>query len=282
MWPEPSGKERDFQTMQYSLIITGFPRSGTTLLQRLCHGHPDMYVTNEFGNFAFLGHSLVSSGLRSYRRLWQVKGRWLFERVDVDNPEAIARHNLRFVSRYVAALMRQGRGSASVAELATTYAELAPNAQIRGDKWPHYLFLMDRFVREETLRRLVIYRDCRDVTSSFLKMARTKWHKQPWIKRMNTAARIAGRWVKGIEIMQGYADQLHIIRYEDLVTHPRVELARLGRWLGVPSSGFEVDSIQTGNIGRYKFGLTPEELDSVMDVAGSTMERLGYLKPPRG
>ena len=277
MWPEQSGKERDFQTMEYSLIITGFPRSGTTLLQRLCHGHPDMYVTNEFGNFAFLGPSLVSSCLRSYRRLWDVKGRWLFEQVDVDNPAAIARHNLRFVSRYVAALMRQGRGSASVPELATTYAELAPNAQVHGDKSPHYLWLMDRFVREETLRRLVIYRDCRDVTSSFLKMVRTLWHKEPWIKRMNTAARIAGRWVKGIEIMQAYSDHLHTIKYEDLVAHPRVEVVRLGRWLGVPSSGFEVDSIQTSNIGKYKLGLTHGEVDSVMDVAGPTMERLGYL-----
>ena len=77
--------------------------------------------------------------------------------------------------------------------------------------------------------------------------------------------------------MQAYGDHLHTIKYEDLVAHPRVEVVRLGRWLGVPSSGFEVDSIQTSNIEKHKLGLTHGEVDSVMDVAGPTMERLGYL-----
>ena len=45
--------------------------------------------------------------------------------------------------------------------------------RIVGDKFPAYMFKMNQFVDLQELLRLVIYRNCRDVTSSFLKKLET-------------------------------------------------------------------------------------------------------------
>jgi hypothetical protein len=43
-----------------ALIISGHPRSGTTLLQQLCDDHPALGVTNELGNFTHLDRSYLA------------------------------------------------------------------------------------------------------------------------------------------------------------------------------------------------------------------------------
>jgi hypothetical protein len=76
--------------------------------------------------------------------------------------------------------------------------------------------------------------------------------------------------------MERHADLLFIIRYEELVRDPQSSLAGLAEWLHVDSAGFDVDSVKASSIGKYRKGLTPEELDDVMRVAGPTLERLNY------
>jgi hypothetical protein len=153
-----------------------------------------------------------------------------------------------------------------------------PESSILGDKWPHYMFLMDKFVNADNLLQcLVIYRDCRDVTSSFLKQARTVWRQQDWVNDLNTAEKIARHWVEGIRLMERHAAQLHIVRYEDLIDNPKAVFASIGDWLGVDPAGFPTHEIKRSSLGKYKGGLTNEELATVMDIAGPTMAQLGYV-----
>lgn len=259
------------------LMIGGHPRSGTTLLQTLCDLHPDMAVTNEFGNFAFLGQSYWTYARNIFDRWQRVQGKWAFDISYAGRQKQIKIFNLLFALRHLYHFRRHYRGSVTAVSLEATYRTMYPKATVVGDKWPHYLFRMDKYVQNDDLTRLIIYRDCRDVTSSFLQQARTNWRDTNWIHRVDNAEKIAARWVTGIEIMEKYADKLIILQYEALMHQPEQEIRRVSEAIGLNPAGFPTDMIDPGSIGKYKKGLTPEELESVLAVAGPTMERLGYL-----
>jgi hypothetical protein len=151
--------------------------------------------------------------------------------------------------------------------------------RVVGDKLPGYALMMDRLAPLPQLLRLVIYRDCRDVTSSFLRKVRTDWKRQRWICYVDTAEKVAIRWVRAMEDLENRATDLHIIRYEELVADPRVVVERLAEWLQVDPGGFEPGMVSASSIGKHLQGLTKSELDDVLKVAGPTMERLNYSQP---
>jgi len=101
---------------------------------------------------------------------------------------------------------------------------------------------------DENLSRLMIYRDCRDVTSTILLKA-------------------AHRWVRAIELMEKHQDRIFIMRYEDLVRETTHSLAELSRWLGVDPAGFEVDRFSDRSVGNYRTGLT--EAPATSSLAGT-------------
>jgi hypothetical protein len=164
-----------------------------------------------------------------------------------------------------------------VRAIETVLQSIFPQTRVVGDKYPEYVFWLDEFAQIDSLYSLIIYRDCRDVTNSTLKKAKTTWRDKSWVKKINTAEKIAKRWVRAIEMMERHKDKLHIIRYEDLMREPKRELKALGRWLGVDPAGFPEKMVRNTSIGKYKSGLSDEELATVINIAGPTMERLGYL-----
>lgn len=62
---------------------------GTTLLQELCHGHPQMHVTNELGNYVLLGRSLPTCALWVLYAWHQIGGRWQIDCAASVSQEAI-------------------------------------------------------------------------------------------------------------------------------------------------------------------------------------------------
>jgi Sulfotransferase family len=252
------------------LLIGGQVRSGTTLLGRLCNSHPEITLTNEFGYFYGLGEKTYAEQSRLLlKELW----------------EKIREGNLwdsdmyAFVLLYLIRMRRYRDGLINIAAIEATLRSIFPKASIVGDKGAGYVFELDRFVVTKGLTCLIIFRDCRDATSSTLESVRTKWRKNSWTQTIDTAEKIAKSWVRSIEVMERHKDKIHIIRYEDLVREPRRELEALARWLGVESSGFSeraIRSIRDTSIGKYKTGLTNAELKTVIEIAGPTMARLGY------
>lgn len=268
------------------LIIAGMPRSGTTLLQRLCYHHPQMRVTKEFGNFGFIGDPLSSYMRRTAKRIQEINGRWRILGTPGQLPTALVKKlrfrglnhaaNLRLAMAHLFRLARNGSGPVTLPALVAEARTIDPETRVVGDKLPQYIFMMNRLVEVEGLRRLVIYRDCRDVTSSYLLMARTKWSDRPWIHDTDTAEKIARNWVHAIEIMECHADHLFMIRYEDLVGDPPSEMRRLAEWLDVDPSGFIANRVSGSSVGKYRQGLTSPELDDILRVAGPVLERLKY------
>lgn len=164
--------------------------------------------------------------------------------------------------------------TSDVVELALR--RLVPQAREIGDKHPMDMMRLPDLVLEENLKIIVIYRDCRDVVSSVMQKVRTDWKNKRWVGKIDTPEKIARRWVDSCLLIERYADSLHVMRYEDLVTLPAQHLHRLGEYLEVDPDGFPALNIRTNSIGKYRFGLTDRELAHVMTIAGPTMTRFGY------
>jgi hypothetical protein len=254
------------------LIIAGHIRSGTTLLRNLCNSHPDIAVTNELKYFAGLNKSFADHSRILIARLWG--------KAITGDSFQIQRENYAFACRYLFNLLRSRDGvTISAAAMEKALMGAFPRARIVGDKTPEYVFSLDKLANTEAFSCLVIFRDSRDVVSSTLHRVRTKWRGRSWTVSVDTPEKVAARWVRSIENIERNRDIIHIIRYEDLIREPRTELERLGRWLGVDPQGFpveEVTRIRENSIGKYKTGLTSDELDAVMKITSPAMERLGY------
>ena len=263
------------------LLITGHQRSGTSVLQKICNTHSAIRITPEFGNCARLGKTSYLKHTAQVLRRWRIiQGSWLIDGF-TEQHRRKRWMNLVFVTRYLLALYKQWPAPMNTLAIETTLHRIFPDSQIVGDKWPYYLFILDRLIPRENLYFLIIYRDCRDVTSSTLKKVRERWYKQAWSANIDTAEKVAKLWVRTIELMEHwkesvYGDKIHILRYENLIWEPEQEMARLGSWLGVDPSGFSYPFISDTSIEKYRTGLTEEELAAVIEIAGPTMKRLGY------
>jgi hypothetical protein len=158
----------------------------------------------------------------------------------------------------------------------TVLRTLFPGVRYVGDKFPSYVFNLSMLAGQECIRTVVIYRDGRDVVASFLQKVRKDWKRLPVVGQFDTPTKIALRWCRAIEEMQRHGDRLHAIQYETLVQNPIDELARLAAFLEIDPAGFRYDLVSPARVARFRETLTDDELAAVMNVAGPTLEKLGY------
>lgn len=251
------------------LIITGHQRSGTTLLARLLNAHPEVRITGEFGNFLEVGAPRGRYVRRQLKRWGGIVVRGWRRNVMIQSN--------RFVLQYLQQIAGGGADGVTVEVIEKALHELLPGAKVVGDKYPEYIWSLDNLAANEGLSILVIYRDCRDVTSSTLLRARTDWRRMPlFVRKLDTAEKVARRWVRAIELMEAHRAKIFMLRYEELVTTPSEQMGRIAEWLGIDRPGFDVQHISDRSIGKYRRGLTPAEIDTVMEIAGPTMARIGY------
>lgn len=260
-----------------ALTITGHPRSGTAILMHLCNDHPQITLTKEFGNFAFLGIPFPDYCYKILGRWNTVRNRWAFDMTESHRRSPAVIGNSKFMLRFLLGVGRHREKQISPQAVEASLRKIYPEAFIVGDKCPTYSLQLDKLAHLDGLKTLVIYRDCRDVTSSFLLKARTAWRRRKWIAKQNTAEKIAARWVRMINEMENCADDIQIIRYEDLVYEPQKAMKSVGHWLNVDPQLFPIDRVKRTSIGKYTNGLSSSELLAVMSIAGPTMARLGYI-----
>jgi hypothetical protein len=231
----------------------------------MCNQHPQIAMTLEFANFRGLGRRYGG-----YRRLLQRRWRTIQRKKPEQwQEEAFSEAYLRELRRYL------GR-RIDAAVVGRILQRLFPGATVVGDKYPDYVFMLDDLARDDTLKRIIIYRDCRDVTSSVLVKARTDWKEYRFSKKLDTPEKIARRWIEAIELMESHRDRVFTIRYEDFVQNPGQIAQGLGEYLGVEPSGFPTLHLRTDSVGKYRQGLSPDELDTVLTLAGPVLKRLGY------
>lgn len=256
-----------------AMVIGGMPRSGTTLLAALCRTHPEISMTIELKSYSQLGATFHEYAHASWERLRYVRGSWRFHGPRFQNSLLNFASNVFFLVGHLARMWRHVDGVVTPRAVA---ASTAFGAKVAADKFPDYVFAIDELVRAPDIRCVAIYRDCRDVASSFLQKVRTTWKHQAWVEGLDDAAEISRRWVRSLEIMEAESERVLAIKYEDLVRQPAAELKRLALWLDVDPYTFRVGDVRDTSIGKFARGLTAKELEAVIDVAGPTMERFGY------
>ncbi len=256
-----------------AMIIGGHPRSGTTMLNALCNTHPDITSTGEFKAFA---------------GLWLWKKMYLHyldypkrTRPYVKDPKKDLEENQAasaiFYKQFTQDISRSRGLIVTFSDIVTAYHHCFPDKKIIGDKFPRYLFMMKRLSLPTDLRRVIIYRDPRDVIVSTLKKVEGSWKGKRIAKELNTVEKIAHHWRDAVEIMFRYKKVLHTIKYETIIAEPQKTLISLGEYLDVAPEGFDYSLLRDSSIGRYRNTLTQEDIDLVEKIAGKQMKMLGYL-----
>jgi hypothetical protein len=255
-----------------AFIIGGHPRSGTTLLFQLCRDHPQIGITGEFRSFLRL-----DVPFDEYYR--SIETDWIhfsfYRRIGRRAPFLFKLGSGLFLARFRRQLRRIAPGNVAAVDV-----ERALQAVLRrtvvGDKYPGYVFQLPALVGQPKLARVIIYRDARDVVSSFMKMVRTKWKGLPWAEEFQSIQDAARQWVRAVDAMEKYRESLLLVRYEDLVRRPEDELQRLGDYLHVDPAGFRAKRIHDKSIGKFGTDLSDSEVEAILDIAGPAMQRLGY------
>ena len=242
------------------LLIGGHVRSGTTLVRGLCNAHPDIAITHEFMFFSALERSYSGRGCFLLHRYWK----------RVRHTRYAAGARLLLMTRYLWRLrMHHDRHGVRAPAVEATLRDLFPCKRIVGDKTPFYVFQLATLTRIPRLSLLIVLRDARDVVSSTLERVRNSWGRD-W-QNFKTPEALAHRWVRSVEEMEYYRKRVHVIRYEELVREPERQLQGLAAWLDVDPRGFQVNMVHGSSVGKYQTGLTRDEIDRVMQIAGPAM-----------
>src|SRR5687768_17154722 len=168
-----------------TIILSGCPRSGTSLLTCLLNNHPDIRMTFEFHAFLNLDRSLPAY-------FWHLR-RGLKLRNLRDFQKSQTQQTLEtgiFLTRFFAALLPSWNKTITGEIVAQALHRALPNVHYVGDKYPEYYAKLDSLSQIEGAYNIVIYRDPRDVVRSTLQNVQTKWRDKEYISRMDTIEKI--------------------------------------------------------------------------------------------
>jgi hypothetical protein len=254
-------------------IIGGHPRSGTTMLFELFRRHPEIGITGEFRCFQRLGVPFPEhvAGLQTK---WYRKS--FIRHIGPRSPWVFNLLSGIFLARYLFLLRTRVGPRLVTAEDVADVLGVIFRKPLVGDKYPRYIFKIDKFCKLPDMKRVMIYRDGRDVVSSFLYQLRTRWKGLPISEKGLTVRDITLKWVDSIEKTERNRERLFVIRYEDFVNDPSPILRQLAGYLNIAPDGFSSKKIHDRSIGKFQTGLTRDELREVMEFGGETLERLGY------
>jgi hypothetical protein len=253
------------------LAITGHPRSGTSMLARLCNTHPQVRVAYEFRMFKRVDANAWRYARTLRRRRMAasppIPGR------DGRRPTSGLRSRLLY-ARFVAGVSLHPQ-RVRLTDIRRAAHHLWPEAAVAGDKEPVYREMLPQLASQPGLQIVVIYRDCRDVVQSVLARMATDWAGRKF--HTDSAAEIARHWSEMMEAAEALRDRLHLVRYEALVAEPDEPLAALGNFLQVDGAGFNRELLEASSVGKWRAALTPGQIDEIVAVAAPTMARWGYV-----
>ena len=261
-----------------ALIITGLQRSGTSIIKTVCNSHPLITLTNEFGWYWNLNQSFDEH--RNY-----ILRRWINKRNSpIINPRfPIVRkfkgldfiRNFLFVLRYLMFTLAQRPDTVNMDTVDNSLHRMFSQVTYVGEKYPDYWSKLDKFSKNQKYKCIAIYRDPRDVVSSFLIKSRGVW-KNYYDPSLQYASKVAERWVQCVETIERNRNNINVIRYEDFVTNPTLTIQNLGNYLNIDPQGFEYKDVHSNSIGKYMMELSKEDLNQVLIIAGSKMQSMGY------
>ncbi|MBY6186819.1 sulfotransferase [Marinobacter hydrocarbonoclasticus] len=253
-------------------FVTGYARSGTTLLASILGRNPNIIATPET---CFFEHLYKSNGYPKKREV--IRSRFL---KDLNLESEVYDRNNSCTELFIDGV--------------TEYSKSKPSAGVIVEKSPHHLCFIRRVSKEiEGSKFVVIVRDPRAIYSSL--------HKVPWSH--NSISRFCAEWnarqkyLNDALLDKGLKNKIHVIRYEDLLSNPKSEIEKVCNFLGVvySDSMFNVAEsnivpswerewkdnvnkpIDKSKIDSYKDKLSASEIDKITKLCSMGMESFGYI-----
>jgi len=254
-------------------FIVGCPRSGTTMLQQALNRHSRIVIPPETSFFFLLGFPRKDQRQHVARINSDLDINLRFPATGLGDSKAVRELYERMADLY---LHRLGR----------------PHVALFGDKSPeHLLRLTDIFHTFPNAKTILIYRDGRDVALSLKKV--------PWLFRdldLNFAV-----WLHYYRKQQRWLNapppNLHVVKYEELVTEPEAEFRKMVAFLGLDYEPQVADGagnqegilekewawkgqacapITTSRIGLWRRELSAPEVARLERWGGPALRSLGY------
>lgn len=281
------------------IFIVGAPRSGTTLLAKILGRHPEIYAlapaeTNFFEDVWGRRKALGSLQRREEMLAAAQRTATLFGRFNLPDAQAVADRVID-VDTLVEQAMEWGGGYGALYYAFTSQLAAAAGKPRFCDDTPKHLYyiaeILDLFPQAKIV---ACVRDPRDFLNSY---------KNLWL-RSTEGERIQQLFhpVNTSLLWRSSAAQIHrfttqicqpqvtSVRYETLVADPAGEVERLCRFLEIDyasslvevdshNSSFEADAasgIFQSSVGRWKEGLTPEEIWCAQTLSGKYLADFCY------
>jgi hypothetical protein len=267
------------------LFITGYKRSGTTLLGTIVDRHPEIAIFMESGFMPRFYYAQVA-----FWPLTRESNRVRLAKAIATHPRSIV--NGMEVDEAAVARAAEPR-LASVLDGVMCRWALGRGASRWGDKHPGYLSKLPVLKRMFPDARFVhIYRDGRDVLLSVRRLMR--W--RPWD---GNAARVARDWERTLARArrwgQGNPDAYLEVRYEELIRDPGPVVRRVAEFAGLDfdpvmlettdeaalnpalATWEEVNTtINAQNVAKWTTKMDPGDLATFEYLAGERLREFGY------
>ncbi|HXG49048.1 MAG TPA: sulfotransferase, partial [Methylomirabilota bacterium] len=203
------------------IFLISQPRAGSTLLQRVLAGHPEIFATAEPWLMLHPLYALRTEGLTAEYDAGQARAALK------DFCENLPRGE----ESYVEAVRAFG--------VALYNQALAPSGRSRFlDKTPRYYLVCDELRRAFPRAKFVLLlRNPLAVLASIL----TTWVKQDWPRLDRHRLDLVRAPGLLAEAMTRFGDQAHVVRYEDLVDAPEATVRRLCDHLGLEFQARMID-----------------------------------------
>lgn len=273
-------------------FIAGTERSGTTWLQIMLNGHPEIACRGE-GHFVDHLIPKMDELFDGYRTTVGAFNKSYFK--DTDGFPTPTDEHRKFIKRISIAMLMADFDHDKVHRV---YGEKTPG-NVR-----HLDTLLELF---PNARFVFIVRDARDVAVSLWHHGRQKdTADRPPLDKL--ARELASHWKKDLKRFMTFREchphQTHIVRYEDLHATPDTPLTGIFDFLGVTAGDEAIASaINAGDFKKFSGGRSRGEEDNAAqfrkgivgdwqnyeeadidtifrDLAGEEMTRMGYIEEP--
>lgn len=227
------------------IAVSGFSRSGTTILRDVLNTHPQFKVLYEANLF---------------EKCPGPRGDWLASLT-------IKNQNEEDLDRLVNAVWRNCPDTVTFELLERVMRDEFGKVYV-GDKLSSYFRYFHRHIG---LHRIFIYRDPRDACASYWRAAHGPWANFQWAQ-VKSLAEVAQRWMESVEAAKK-STAVYCVKYEELVLDPGDVMDSLAGFLGVDNV-FDTSIVHDKALGRGD--LSEREVAEIVAVAKPTMDFLGY------
>jgi hypothetical protein len=292
------------------VFVVGPSRSGTSLVQAILNQHPDIWIARETHYFDDLRPRLKdranrpldeADAARCERYFGALGHRPYGEPGDPSQSQVDVNH-LKAEAKILG-------GSADAYFAAYCKIRARQHGKSRwGEKTPRHVFRLDEiFAFQPSAQVVCLSRDPRAVTASYRDWKRrsTKREGPGMRSRDRKRARSSYDPVLNAFLWRGAMraslrartrygeEQIHILRYEELLTDPEAAIRGLANWLwldyvpamlDVPIVQSSYSIAETGiskePLDRWRTKLTSAEISAVQMCCRRTMEAVGYAREP--